>query len=80
MSDDIVTFTNRQSLNPGNPTQHLFPILKTETYEKAKRAAPGWDIYLLEQQWREWIARKELPKRPDAAFVAFCRKKTAAGT
>jgi hypothetical protein len=50
-------------------------LLQTETFEKAKRAAPGWDIYHLEREWQEWIAGKEKPKNPDAAFIAFCRKK-----
>ena len=51
------------------------PHLRTVTYEHAKRAAPGWDIYELERQWREWIDKKGPPQKPDAAFVAFCRKK-----
>ena len=51
------------------------PHLRTSTYEHAKKAAPGWDVYELERQWREWIATKELPQKPDAAFIAFCRKK-----
>jgi hypothetical protein len=25
--------------------------------------------------WRDWIEGKEKPKYPNAAFVAFCRKK-----
>lgn len=50
-------------------------FLKTHTYEMAKKAAPGWDVYELEQQWREWIAKKGTPKKLDTAFVAFCRKK-----
>ena len=56
--------------------QTTFPLLKPETHEKASAAAPGWDIYTLTEQWREWIAKKKEPlKRPDTAFVAFCRKK-----
>ncbi|MFZ1828322.1 MAG: replication protein RepA [Candidatus Competibacteraceae bacterium] len=51
------------------------PHLRTVTYEHAKRAAPGWDVYELERQWREWIEKKGPPKKPDAAFIAFCRKK-----
>jgi len=51
------------------------PHLRTATYERAKEAAPRWDVYELERQWREWIAKKGMPKNPDAAFVAFCRKK-----
>lgn len=50
--------------------------LKTETFEKAKQAARGFDIYYLEQEWREWIDKKgERPKNPDAAFIGFCRRK-----
>lgn len=80
MSDDLVTFTNRNFKDTVAISQSSFPLLKTDTYEKAHRAAPGLDIYNLEQQWREWIAKKkEPPKRPDAAFVAFCRKKAATG-
>jgi len=52
------------------------PFLKTHTYDMARKAAPGWDVYELERQWREWIERKGSPKKPDAAFIAFCRKKT----
>jgi len=50
--------------------------LKTTTFEKAKQAAPGFDVYYLEQEWREWIAKKgERPEHPDAAFIGFCRRK-----
>ena len=76
LSEDMVTLSNRHWKPWGSQDQAGFPFLKPETYEKAKTAAPGWDIYILEQQWREWVATKEEPpKRPDAAFVAFCRKK-----
>jgi hypothetical protein len=50
-------------------------LVVPETFEKARRVAPGWDIYFLEGLWRDWIAGKEEPKNPDAAFIAFCRKK-----
>ena len=53
------------------------PHLRTATYEQAKKAAPGWDVYELERQWREWIEKKGPPQKPDAAFVAFCRNKAA---
>ncbi len=49
--------------------------LTTLDFERAKAAAPGWDVYSLEQDWRSWIAKKEQPENPGAAFVAFCRKK-----
>ena len=50
--------------------------LKTATYEKARQVAPRWDVYALENEWKEWIAKKgELPKNPDAAFIGFCKQK-----
>lgn len=77
--DDQVTFTNRSEKHRATIAirQIGFISLKTETYESAKLAAPGWDVHALEQQWREWILnkKKKLPKRPDSAFIAFCRKK-----
>jgi plasmid replication initiation protein len=75
MDADMVTFTNRDWKPPISERQSGFPFLKPETFMKAKAAAPGWDVYRLEQEWREWSAKKEPPKRPDAAFVAFCRKR-----
>ncbi|NCB31709.1 MAG: pirin [Clostridia bacterium] len=51
-------------------------LLQTETYAKAKRAAPGLDVYSLEQDWREWIAKTgKRPDNPDAAFIGFCKRK-----
>ncbi|HSA46612.1 MAG TPA: replication initiator protein A [Candidatus Competibacteraceae bacterium] len=75
--DDMVTFTSRtKKLHAA--IQTCLILLKPETYQKAQAAAPGWDVYALEQQWREWIAKKkEPPKRPDSAFIAFCRKKAS---
>lgn len=72
--DDIITFTNRRRTIPAGRQTRL-PLLMTETYEKAKRAAPGLDVYFLEREWREWSAGKVSPQNPDAAFIAFCRQK-----
>jgi plasmid replication initiation protein len=71
--DDVVTFTSRRT-NAREGNAHL-PRLSPETFEKAKRAAPGWDVYQLEREWREWIAKKGNPEKPGPAFIAFCRKK-----
>ena len=71
--DDVATFTSRRtSAREGNVR---LPRLSLETFEKAKRAAPGWDVYYLEREWREWIAGRDKPNNPDAAFIAFCSKK-----
>lgn len=47
-------------------------FLSATAYERGREAAPGWDIYFLEQEWRLWM--DEPPRDPDAAFVGFCRK------
>lgn len=48
--------------------------LRPETVEKAKQAAPGWDIHALEDEWRGWVFRKEAVIRdPDAHFLRFCK-------
>lgn len=80
LADDVVTFSNRNGKEPKPeplPVQRFEgPLLKSSTYEKARQAALGWDIYALEQQWREWIAKKGcVLKYPDAAFIGFCRRK-----
>ena len=46
--------------------------LSPETYEKAREAAPTWDIHFLEQEWRMWMS--EPPRHADGAFLGFCRK------
>ena len=79
LSDDMVTFTNRNWKNPSPPPPlpplYRGPLLNPETYEKAKTFAPGWDIYALAQQWEVWIEKKGMPKNPDGAFIGFCKKK-----
>ncbi|MCP4936527.1 MAG: replication initiation protein [bacterium] len=49
--------------------------LSTVAFEKAREVAPGWDVYALEQEWREWMSKKPKPDKPDQAFIGFCRKK-----
>lgn len=54
------------------PAPHPTPSLRPETFEQARLTAPGWDIYALEREWKEWTT--EPPRNPDAAFIGFCRK------
>ena len=53
--------------------------LSTVDYERAREVAPGWDIYELERQWREWISGKPKPDKPGKAFIGFCRQKSRKG-
>lgn len=71
-ADDMVVFTNRGTMAPASISDNRVPLLKSETYELARQAAPGWDVRYLEGEWRDWIV--EPPRDPDAAFVGFCRK------
>lgn len=51
--------------------------------EKARRAAPGLDIYMLYNDWRGFaLEQKEPPRSIDAAFLGFCKKRAreAAGS
>ncbi len=55
---------------------HVFPRLSPDAYEKAKAAAPGYDVYGLETEWRVWIEKTgKSPDKPEAAFIGFCRRK-----
>ena len=71
---DMVVFRNRGSVPapPEDPKTAWAGCLNPETYNDARIVAPGWDVYHLEREWRDWIT--EAPRDPDAAFIGFCRK------
>jgi len=47
-----------------------------ECFDKARRAAPGYDIQGLYQQWRAFAeSQKDPPRSSDAAFIGFCKRK-----
>jgi hypothetical protein len=50
--------------------------LKTETYERARTMAPGWDVHGIEADWRNWISKKGItPWHADEHYLAFCRRR-----
>ena len=54
------------------------PIIRPDTYEKARKVAGGLDVYQIEQEfWAWWEAKGRQPftKGADAAFIGFCRKR-----
>ena len=58
---------------PGPGVQFL--RLPNSVYEHAKKIVPGYDIYAIEQQWRDYNRRVgEAVKFPERAFLGFCRK------
>jgi hypothetical protein len=51
------------------------PVLPPEALEDGRAAAPGYDVYHLEAEWREFWESSGRPRLadPPAAFVGFCR-------
>lgn len=70
-----VVFANRGTMQTrGNAPQGALLFLDPESYEQARKAAPGWDVHHLESEWREWTRDKDAPKQADKAFLGFCKK------
>ena len=73
---DQVVFINRGTVRASKAAEAEFDSgkirLHAQTYEQAREVAPGWDIYVLEREWLDWIT--EPPRDPDRAFIGFCRK------
>src|SRR5262249_19508045 len=77
---DMVVFFNRDGKwveRPLPSERDTLPALPEEAYEEGRAVAPGYDIYALEREWREWCASSGKPKpdNPAAAFVGFCRRR-----
>jgi hypothetical protein len=73
-----VRFTNRRTMKAlPSPETTVFPTLDQETYNDAKIVAPGYDVYYLEQEWRNFWFESGKPelKNPDAAFIGFCKSR-----
>lgn len=50
-------------------------LLSFDIYDEARRAAPGWDVRVIEQEWRGWCQDRDIqPDNPDAHYLSFCRK------
>ncbi|ETW92325.1 MAG: hypothetical protein ETSY1_44150, partial [Candidatus Entotheonella factor] len=66
-----------EKVSTGEMKQRKLPLLKTSTYEKVKKVAPGCDVYGLEAEWRQWVQETDrpLPDNADAAFINFCKQK-----
>lgn len=82
MSEKTIVFYSRDSNSQNElPSTSHSLYLDGETYEKARRAAPGYDIYALEKEWLQWWQKNggAQLKSPDAAFIGFCRQKYQKG-
>ena len=72
--ENFVVFQNRSEDEKDEKQDNLF--LTMEAYQEAKMKAPTWDVYVLEQEWRIWMAKtdKPFPRNPDKAFIGFCQR------
>lgn len=77
LEGDLVTFLKRQGGGMVTRLNRDCLTLHPDTYNKAKKVAPRYDIYALEQDWRNWQSEKGIPKNADAAFVGFCKNRYA---
>lgn len=77
LDGDVMVFENRGSIDAvvTEPSNEVIS-LTGDVHEKARGAAPGWDVRYLEQEWRSWMAGGGLdaPRDPNKAFVGFCAK------
>jgi hypothetical protein len=48
----MVIFRNRMNWQPSK-AEIRCPVLDAEAYHDAKLVAPGYDVYYLEQEWRD---------------------------
>lgn len=73
---DMVVFTNRGSMKIASAAPPLAPWsgrLNGDVHAEARSAAPGWDVYVLEQEWRNWLADNDItPNYPEKHFLKFC--------
>ena len=71
---DKVVFRNRFTMEPDRPFGPPLPPLPPQAHDEGRRAAPGWDVHVLEAEWRAWCQDKGVtPHAPSQHFAAFCR-------
>lgn len=73
LCDDVLTCRPRREASA--ISAHRGPIIRPGTYDLARKAAPGYDVYALEADWRSWWIKSGEPalRSPDGAFIGFCR-------
>lgn len=79
VEEDVVTVRpKKEARQSALPVPLASLRLGSDTYEDARRMAPGWDIHYLEEEWRSWVLDQAiLVKDPDKHFLAFCKSRGA---
>lgn len=74
LETDMVTFRNRGTMLLTSGVVSWEGQLDTDAYHDARMVAPGWDVYMIEREWRSWLGENEIePKHPANHFVKFCK-------
>ena len=69
---DQLVAISRGTVGPDVNATVDIPPLDPDVYDMARAAAPGWDVRMIEAEWRDWAST--LPRNPEMAFLGFCRK------
>lgn len=76
-----VVFTRQAKVSARRPQQGELDLghrlqVSPEVYDKARRAAPGYDVQALYHEWRVFASEQaEPPRNADAAFIGFCKRR-----
>lgn len=74
LDGDMVIFHNRSTMVLAKSYEPWAGRLDPEAFHDARTVAPGWDVHMLEQEWRSWLGENEIePKSPARHFVKFCQ-------
>lgn len=72
-ADDFLTCFNRGTM-PAIREDKFEGALANDIYSEARTIAPGWDVRVIEHEWRVWCGREEIiPKNPNKHYLRFCK-------
>ena len=80
LDEDMVTFRNRGTMLAISECDNWEGLLAPEAYHDARSAAPGWDVYVLEREWRSWLGDNEIePKGCVSKVVEILQRRSPDG-
>lgn len=78
LDEQSVVFKNRGTMEKEKAVKQVYGHVRIdhEAFHDARTVAQGWDVYFLEQEWRNWMADYDVepPRDGGKAFIGFCRK------
>ena len=71
--DNVIVRPKREQVIERLP-HSVLTLDQDKVFDAARRLAPGWDIRVLANEWREWVNKKGIVVQdPDANFLSFCK-------